>query len=132
MGGLASITANQLTEIRTLACEATGEAQPSKMDAGDMGCRLAYPQVTYVPCGGSLQPQNVEIGSISVVNTRGDGTILLVGYTSPDCTGGDGYYVDLVTNELVLCPNTCSAIRADSKGLIQAYSSQCPFSPPCD
>lgn len=124
-GGLVEITPTQLGKIEQICLPAPAFSS-SGADAA-VHCSSAFPQI---PTCGSIGHIDAQIDNISVVYVGGDGADFLVGYTSPDCASGDGYYADTVLDELVLCPTTCIKVIADSGGSVMAYPTYC-VAPPC-
>jgi hypothetical protein len=117
-GGLQPISEDQFYEVSRRSC---GLASLVSIDAGAAAtsCNVAHPQVP-VPCGQGTM--NAEFELMNVIFTKGDGSKYLVGYSSPDCAMGDGYYSDDANDTLVLCPKTCVAVQQDDSATIQIFA----------
>lgn len=122
--GLEPISPGDTNTIELDAC--AGSTLLVNGDTSSQSCRLAHPQVQ-APCSSTFI--DARIDQLSLVLTTVDGTRLLVDYTSPDCPLGNGYYLDVTTNEFVLCSATCDLLQPGTATAILYV--HCDPAPPC-
>ena len=131
-GGLVPLTAAQLGALGTGAC-----VQPLRLDGGVEllatldGGACAYPilwpdVVVEIPDGCTSVPAT-DPSKLSVVWVRDADQPFLIGPSAPDCAHTDGWYPSsgwesITGNSVVLCPATCAAVNADTKGHIDIYA----------